>query len=435
MKITVVGTGYVGLPTGLILAELSHDVICVDRDPGKVALIAAGKSPIHEPGTEELLAQQLASGKFRVTTDLHHAVQEADIVMLAVGTPPGEDGYPNMTELEAAAREVAKAVNGPKMLVTKSTVPVGTGDRLEDILGEEGIAPGQVHVLSNPEFLQEGSAIKNSRFPDRILVGAKDKAAGDRLAAVYQGLNAPVLVTDRRSAEMIKYANNCFLATKISFANALSQLCEAGGADIGEVVRGLGMDSRIGAQFLSAGLGWGGSCLPKDVSGLLAYGHRVGYDFGLLREAQNVNADQVRSFVARLNTTLGGLAGKRVAVWGLAFKPNTDDIRESKAIEAVHLLREAGADVVAYDPVARDNMKQQMPELQLATSAAEAAAGADAILLVTEWPEFAHQNFEQLRKAMRTAVFFDGRRLLVAKGLAQQGWNYQTIGKMPESLA
>jgi len=435
MKITVVGTGYVGLPTGLILAELSHDVICVDRDPAKVEAIASGRSPIHEPGTEELLALQLASGKFRVTTDLAQSVKQSDIVMLAVGTPPGDDGYPNMTELEAAAREVARAVEGPLLLVTKSTVPVGTGDRLEEIFCEEGVAPGHVQVLSNPEFLQEGSAIKNSRHPDRILVGAKDKATGDRLAAVYQGLNAPVLVTDRRSAEMIKYANNCFLATKISFANALSQLCEASGADIGEVVRGLGMDSRIGAQFLSAGLGWGGSCLPKDVSGLLAYGNRVGYDFGLLREAQRVNTRQVGAFLARLEQALGGYAGKKVALWGLAFKPNTDDVRESKAIEAIQTLRDGGATVIAYDPVASHNMKQLLPDLNLAGTAAAAAEGADAILLVTEWPEFAHQDFDAIRTTMRTPILFDGRRMLISKQLGQQGWDYQTIGKKPDFVA
>lgn len=428
MIVSIVGTGYVGLPTGVVLAHIGHSVTCIDRDEAKVNLISSGTCPIHEPGTEDLLREGLANSRFRVTSDLAAAVRESEVVILAVGTPEGPDGYPDMTEFENAAREVAANIARPTLVVTKSTVPVGTGDRLEALIRECGVDPSQFAVLSNPEFLQEGTAIKNSLQPDRVLIGGTNSSAMQKLADMYAPLGAPILQTDRNSAELIKYASNCFLAMKISFINSISRLCEMTGADVGEVAKGIGMDQRINPHFLSAGLGWGGSCFPKDVSGLIKIGEKLGYDFSILREVQNINEDQTMHFTNRLGKRLGGFAGRTVALLGLSFKPNTDDIRDARSRVLIQQILSQGGTVRAYDPIAMKNMKAIFPDVHYCRDAYDAVDGADAVVLVTEWSEFKGLDLQALAKRMRTPILFDGRRAVIRAAAEASGFEYHAVG-------
>ncbi|MBL8087771.1 MAG: UDP-glucose/GDP-mannose dehydrogenase family protein [Chthonomonas sp.] len=429
MQVAIVGTGYVGLPTGVVLAHIGHIVLCVDRDPAKVERIRGGSSPIHEPGTEDLLREGLANGRFTATTDLTAAVRAAEVVILAVGTPEGADGYPDMTEFENAALEVARAIDKPTLVVTKSTVPIGTGDRLQQLMLEAGVPEGQVFILSNPEFLQEGTAIKNSLQPDRVLIGGNNATAAQKLADMYAPLGAPVLITDRNSAELIKYASNCFLATKISFINAVSRLCEMTGADVGEVAKGIGMDQRINPHFLGAGLGWGGSCFPKDVSGLIKISERMGYDFGLLREVVKINDEQALSFLNRVEKRLGSLEGKTIAILGLAFKPNTDDIRDSRSLVLIEEILKRGGAVQVYDPIAMTHVQRIFPDIRYTRDAYDAVDGADALILATEWNDFRSLDLAAIAKRMKQPILFDGRRAVIRAAAEASGLEYHTIGK------
>ena len=430
MNICVVGTGYVGLVTGVVFADLGNDVVCVDKDPKKIALLKEGKSPIYEPGVEELIARGLAEGRLSFTTDLDQACRWAEVVFIAVGTPSGDDGQPDLTQVEAVARTIAHNMNGYKVIVNKSTVPVGTGDWVREILLQEGAPEGSFDVVSNPEFLREGSAVHDTLYPDRIVIGSSKRDASNKLVELYAPLERPMLITDLHSAEMIKYASNSFLAMKISFINAIANLCEACGADVALVSKGMGADTRIGPQFLQAGLGWGGSCFPKDVLGLITVSNRLGYRFGLLEETYAINKEQPKRFMDKVRKHLGDVRGKTVAVLGLAFKPNTDDLRDAKSIEMVRMLLDQGATVRAYDPVAMDGFRNLFPDLTYCHNPYEAAEQADAVMIVTEWNEFKQLNLERLCSVTRQPYLFDGRNIYDPSRAAKAGFRYFGVGRV-----
>ena len=428
MKIAVVGTGYVGLVTGVVLAELGNDVVCVDKDPVKIALLRRGEPPIYEPGIEELLKRGIAEERLRFTDDTAEAVKASEIVFIAVGTPPAEDGTPDLTAVKAVARAIGGAIDKYTVVVNKSTVPVGSGDMVEKLICEEGCDPALFDVVSNPEFLREGSAIADTLKPDRIVIGSKNKVAADKLVQLYQELGAPMIVTDLESAELIKYGANAFLAMKISFINAMSRVCELCGADVSDVSKGMGADQRIGPQFLSAGLGWGGSCFPKDVQGMVKTAERLGYDFGLLKEVITINDEQTTHFVQKLEKRLGGFQGKTVGLMGLAFKPNTDDIRDAKSLVIIDAVLKGGGKVRAYDPVAAENVKEIYPDLDYVHGADEVAEGSDALVMVTEWNEFRGVDLADLAKRTKGRLLFDGRRLYGRQRAEAAGFEYHTIG-------
>lgn len=428
MKVAVIGTGYVGLVTGSVLAQSGHQVICVDKDKAKLEMIQSGKSPIFEPQLDEILVQVLDQGFLRVSSDLVAATRESDCIFIAVGTPPKEDGSPDLSAVRAVAKELAAGINEYKVIVNKSTVPVGTGDLVEEIILEQGVDRHLFDVVSNPEFLREGAAIHDSRNPDRIVIGANNKAAALKLVELYAGFERPMLLTDTRSAELIKYASNSFLALKISYINAISRICEEVGANIGDVSRGVGTDARIGNQFLQAGLGWGGSCFPKDVLGLISIAKNVGYDFELMKEVDRINADQTSHFMSRMETIVGGISGKTFGLLGLAFKPNTDDIRDAKSSEIITYILERGGKIRCHDPEAMENMKRVYPQLNYCANAYDVANGSDALVLVTEWAAYRNLELSRLQSQMTSPVLFDGRRFFRAEEFRKAGWQYYTIG-------
>jgi len=428
MKVAVIGTGYVGLVTGVVLAELGNDVICVDKDPAKVEKLRAGIPPIYEPGIEEMLRKALQEGFLTISEDVSHAVERSEVVFIAVGTPPGDDGTPDLTAVKAVASEIGNSIKSYTVVVNKSTVPVGSGELVEEIILSKGVPTHLFDVVSNPEFLREGSAIHDTLNPDRIVIGAKRRDAAMKLVELYATLEAPIIITDLNSAELIKYASNSFLALKISFINAISRICELCDANVADVAKGMGTDKRIGPQFLQAGLGWGGSCFPKDVLGMLSTAKRVGYDFGLLQEVIDINDDQSAHFVRRLEKRLGGFAGKKVGMMGLAFKPNTDDIRDAKAIAIVQQILDGGGQVSAYDPIATENFRQLFPTIEYTKSVYDVAANADALVLVTEWNEFKQLDLQRLGSPMKSRILFDGRRVYRPDNAKRAGFEYFTIG-------
>lgn len=428
MRIAVIGTGYVGLVTGVVLADLGNSVLCVDKDEAKVEKLRQGNSPIYEPGIEEMLSRTLSSGRLVIGSSIAEAARTCDIIFIAVGTPPAEDGTPDMSAVKAVAKEIGRHLDHKVIVVNKSTVPVGSGDLVARIIEEQGVDPSLFDVLSNPEFLREGSAISDTLHPDRIVIGSKNREAAERLAAVYQPLESEVLITDLESAELIKYGANSFLAAKISFINAMSRICELAGANIADVSKGIGMDKRIGAQFLSAGLGWGGSCFPKDVQGLVKVSEKLGYDFAFLKEVEAINTDQTLHFVGRIRKALNGFAGKKIGLLGLAFKPNTDDIRDAKSLVIIEELLKEGASVVAYDPVAEIHVREIFPDITYAKNAKEAAEGCDCLILVTEWNEFRQADLKELASGMRRALLFDGRRVYSRDQAEAAGFEYHVIG-------
>jgi UDPglucose 6-dehydrogenase len=428
MKIAVVGTGYVGLVTGVVLAELGNDVICVDNDLAKVEKLRQGIPPIYEPGVEEMLRRVLNEGFLQVSTSISEATKASEIVFIAVGTPPGLDGTPDLTAVRAVAKEIGQSIERYTVVVNKSTVPVGSGELVQNIICEQGVDPALFDVVSNPEFLREGSAIHDTLEPDRIVIGAKKREAANRLVELYAPLERPMLITDLNSAELIKYASNSFLAMKISFINAMSRLCESCGANVADVAKGMGADTRIGSQFLQAGLGWGGSCFPKDVQGLIKTSEMLGYDFQMLKSAYDINDTQTHHFIDRLDKRLGGLAGKRIGLLGLAFKPNTDDIRDAKSLIIIERILKSGGTVQAYDPVATENVREMYPEVTYVDGSYQVAENADAVILVTEWNEFRQLDLERLGAPMRQKVLFDGRRVYNRAKASKAGFEYFTIG-------
>jgi len=428
MKVAVIGTGYVGLVTGVVLAELGNDVVCVDNDPEKIDKLRNGIPPIYEPGVEEMLKSGLRDGFLSISDSISEATRASEIVFIAVGTPPGDDGTPDLTAVRAVAEEIGKAIDKYTVVVNKSTVPVGSGELVETIIAEQGADRNSFDVVSNPEFLREGSAIYDTLNPDRIVIGAKSRDAAVKLVELYAPIEKPMIITDLESAEMIKYASNSLLATKISFINAISRLCELTGANVADVAKGVGADNRIGPQFLGAGLGWGGSCFPKDVQGLIKISERYGYDFRLLREAWNINSDQTQHFLRRIESRLGSLADKNIALLGLAFKPNTDDIRFAKSLEIIEYILERGGNVTAYDPVAAEHVKDLYPSVRYVDSVYEVSDQADALVLVTEWNEFKQIDLDRLGGPMRQRLLFDGRRVYSKQLAERAGFEYFTVG-------
>ncbi len=430
MNICVVGTGYVGLVTGAVFADLGNDVVCVDNDHAKVESLRAGRMPIYEPGLEEMVSRNADDGRLAFTTDLRAAVRQSDVIFIAVGTPSKESGETDLSQVEAVAAEIGRAMDRYKVVVNKSTAPVGTGELVREVISRHQAKSIHFDVVSNPEFLREGSAIEDTLRPDRIVIGAPNQQVAMTLVELYAPLERPMIITDLPSAEVIKYASNAFLAAKISFINAIANICEAAGADVSQVMKGMGLDSRIGLQFLQAGLGYGGSCFPKDVDSLVHTAARLGYDFKLLRSVAEINRERTTHLVDQMRKALGPLEDKTVAILGLAFKPNTDDMREAKSVEVIRLLHEAGARVRAYDPVAMEHARTLLPPgVTFAESAYEAATGADAVALITEWNEFKYLNLERLRGLLRRPLLFDGRNLYEPERMRRLGFEYYSIGR------
>ncbi len=429
MNICVIGTGYVGLITGVVFSDLGNEVVCVDKNEEKIACLRAGIMPIYEPGLEEMVGRNQDEGRLTFTTDLAQAVKKSDVVFIAVGTPPKDNGETDLSQVEAAARGIAGAMDRYKVIVNKSTVPVGTGDFVREIIETNRRRNVEFDVVSNPEFLREGSAIQDTLVPDRIVIGAPNQVVAMRILELYAPLERPMIITDVASAEMIKYASNAFLATKISFANAIANICESAGADVVQVVKGMGMDTRIGQAFLQAGIGYGGSCFPKDTRSLLHTAQKLGYPFPLLDAAIATNDEQPKRFIAKMEDALGGFEGKQVAVLGLAFKANTDDIRDAKSLDVIAALLAGGASVVAYDPIAVENTKKVFPQIAYAKNAFDAAHDADAVVVVTEWNEFKQINLDRLKETMKGDLIFDGRNLYDPVKMKRCGFRYVCVGR------
>lgn len=432
MKITIIGSGYVGLTTGACFAEVGHEVLCVDNNEEKIARLLKGDIPIYEPGLEEIVLKNVASGNLRFTTSTAEGVQSGEVVFIAVPTPPNEDGSVDLRFIEKVAREISPAIDSYKVIVDKSTVPVNTGEKVVETI--KRYAPdADFDVVSNPEFLREGCAVSDLMNPDRIVIGANSDRALALMKKVYEPFMAPILVTDINSAELIKHAANSFLALKISYINAVSAICEATGADIEMVAEGIGTDKRIGRAFLNAGLGYGGSCFPKDIAAFIAISDQLGTPFHLLKEVERINTTQLERFIDRIRKKLWVLQEKKIAVWGLSFKPDTDDVRCSVAIELVEKLIAEGAQITAYDPEGAENAKN-LPvgsKIRIVDSAAAAAEGAEALIIATEWPEFAAADFTAIRESMLSPLIFDGRNLLDPRKMAQLGFEYHGIGRAP----
>ncbi|WP_249595906.1 UDP-glucose dehydrogenase family protein [Peribacillus frigoritolerans] len=413
MKIAVLGTGYVGLSTGVCLSEIGHNVICIDTDEQKIKSLRQGISPIYEPGLENLLIQNAAAGRLLFTTSHREALKGAEIIIIAVGTPQMEDGGADLSYIEQAAKDIAANLVQSSVVVIKSTVPVGTNDFIKSIIEEHCNERVTFNMVSNPEFLRQGSAVMDTMQADRIIIGSENDEAAKKVQEMYRPLNVPFILTSIRSAEMIKYASNAFLATKISFINEVANLCGVVGADVKDVAKGMGKDKRIGEAFLQPGIGYGGSCFPKDVKALLHTANLNGVHFSLLKETVAINDFQQELLVTKALKRLGDLKGKKVAMLGLAFKPETDDMREAPSIKIARSLTKLGADVVAYDPVAVDNAKNILGDtIRFASTALEAAVNADAVFIVTEWKEFRHLDLKTLMTTMRRPIVFDGRNCL-----------------------
>ncbi|MHB8510963.1 MAG: UDP-glucose dehydrogenase family protein [Actinomycetota bacterium] len=428
MKIAIVGTGYVGLVTGACFADLGHEVRCVDVIEEKVAKLRSGEIPIHEPGLPEIVERNLAVGRLSFTTSLADAVGPAQFVFICVPTPPNEDGSADLSYVEQVAMDVSAMIRSYKIIVNKSTIPVGTSKSVERLIRER-LGPGiEADVASNPEFLREGSAVFDFMHPDRVVIGTTSERAAGMLTELYRPLGAPLIVTDQETAEMIKYASNAFLATKISFINAISNICDSVGADVKEVALGMGYDARIGFEFLKPGPGFGGSCFPKDCRALISVAESNGYEFDLLRGVLEVNKEQHRRIANKLDRVAGGVKGKTIAAWGIAFKPNTDDVRDSPAIAVIQNLRDRGAIVRAYDPVVSERVYGELG-IERAPGPVEAAENADAAILLTEWNEFRWLDFEKIRKSMRTPIIVDARNLLDPHTLRQMGFTYEGVGR------
>ena len=438
MRITMIGSGYVGLVSGACFSDFGHDVCCVDKDERKIASLEAGKMPIYEPGLDALVASNVEAGRLTFTTDLAKGVDGADAVFIAVGTPSRRgDGHADLSYVFAATQEIAAAITGRTVIVTKSTVPVGTGDKVEAILREAGHAADKVAVVSNPEFLREGAAIGDFKRPDRIVVGSEEDWAREVMREVYRPLylnESPLLFTGRRTAELIKYAANAFLATKITFINEIADLCEAVGADVQDVSRGIGLDNRIGAKFLHAGPGYGGSCFPKDTLALLKTAEDYEVPTRIVEAVVQVNDSRKRAMGRKILHALGGEGvegnkGKTVAVLGLTFKPETDDMRDSPALAIVQSLLDAGVTVRAYDPEGMEPAKAMMPDITYCNDAYEAAEGADAVAIVTEWNVFRALDLPRLAGIMNAPVMVDLRNVYRPSEIEKAGFRYSSIGR------
>ncbi len=430
MKISVVGSGYVGLVTGACFADLGNSVICVDIDTKKIARLKKGLMPIYEPGLEELVHRHLKEGNLTFTSDLRAAVRKSDILFIAVGTPPRPNGEADLSSVEAVAHTVARELNGYKIIIEKSTVPVQTGEWIAKTLRRWAKKGAAFDVASNPEFLREGSAVQDFMNPDRIVLGVESKKARDILSDLYKPLKATLVFTDIKSAEIIKHASNSFLATKISFINAISRVCELAGADVEQVALGMGLDRRIGRNFLNAGIGFGGFCFPKDLSAFVRISEKLGYDFQLLKAVQDINEDQKRHFVRKVEEAVWNLAGKTVAVLGLAFKPNTDDMRFAPSVDIIASLQASGAKIHAYDPHAMEKAASELKNVRFFKDAYAACRKADCAVILTEWNEFKELDLGKLKKMLSQPVIVDGRNLYEPAKMKSMGFRYISMGRI-----
>jgi UDPglucose 6-dehydrogenase len=429
MKLTVIGTGYVGLVSGVCFAELGNEVICVDKIEQKIKQLNRGEVPIYEPEIQQLIVTNQEAGRLSFTTDLNESVKSSDIVIIAVGTPSLPNGHANLSYIEQAAKEIGRAMNSYKIIVTKSTVPVGTNEKVREIISEYTNEP--FDIASVPEFLREGTAVYDTLNPDRIIIGTDSERAERQLVELHKTLTSDIIVTDIRSAEMIKYASNAFLATKISFINEIANICEKVGADVTKVASGMGYDRRIGSSFLKAGIGYGGSCFPKDTQALIQIAGQMDYDFKLLKSVVEVNRDQRFNVVRKLETLLGNLSGATIGIWGLAFKPETDDVRDSPAFEIIAALQERGARIRAYDPIASDNFRKlsDFKQIVYCEDAKEAAWQADALCILTEWKEFERISLTDIAEWLNSPYLIDGRNIYTEEQLANTQLVYYSVGR------
>jgi UDPglucose 6-dehydrogenase len=429
MNIAIIGTGYVGLVTGACFAEGGHSVICVDCDDAKVETLRAGRMPIYEPGLEEMVKRNVGAGRLQFTTSTREGVEQSDVIFIAVPTPPQPDGSVDLSFIEGVARDIAGCLSGYKIVVDKSTVPVKTGEKVAETIKRYNKSKADFDVVSNPEFLREGFAVEDFMRPDRVVIGVASPRAVPVMKEVYAPYPAPLVVTDINSAELIKHAANSFLALKISYINAVSVICEASGANVQEVANGIGMDGRIGRRFLDASLGFGGSCFPKDLSAFIRIAGELGYDFGLLKEVQRINAQQMDRFVRKITDTLWVLKDKTIGVLGLAFKQNTDDVRMSPAIELCQRLQAQRVKLRVHDPKAMEKARSVLPDATYVEEMNDVAEGCDALVVATEWPEFKELDLERARAVMTHPILFDGRNLFDPVEMERLGFVYKSIGR------
>ncbi|HLZ54180.1 MAG TPA: UDP-glucose/GDP-mannose dehydrogenase family protein [Verrucomicrobiae bacterium] len=429
MKLSIIGTGYVGLVTGACLAEVGHEVVCVDNDAAKIKLLTSGGIPIYEPGLEELVKKHTATGRLSFTTSTAEGVQKSDVIFIAVPTPPQPDGSVDSSFIEKVARDIAAALTDYKIIVDKSTVPVKTGEKVAETIKRYCPAKADFDVVSNPEFLREGFAVGDLLKPDRIVIGTRSPRPIEAMKKVYAPFNAPMVVTDINSAELIKHASNSFLALKISYINAIATICEITGANVQEVAAGMGLDERIGRRFLNAGIGFGGSCFPKDLSAFIKIAEEIGYDFRLLKEVQHINAGQMDRFVKKITDTLWVLKDKKIGVLGLAFKQNTDDIRMSPAIELCQRLQKEGALLRVHDPKAMNKARAILKNVTYVEDMNTVTEGCDALVVATEWDEFKQLDLERARKSLSHPIMFDGRNLFDRAEMERLGWVYKSVGR------
>jgi len=434
MKIAIIGTGYVGLTTGTCLADLGHQVICIDNDPKKLEKLKAGKSPIFEPGLQDLIVKNKETGNLKFSDNTPSAVKESEVIFICVNTPPKEDGHADLKYVEKVAREIAENMNGDyKVIVDKSTVPVKTAEKVKETINKYCTEKSHFDVVSNPEFLKEGTAVKDTIKPDRIVIGADSNKAQEKMLEVYKPLidktNAPVKIVSVRSAELIKHGANTFLATKISFANLIAQTCEEAGADALEVLEAIGLDERIGKKFLNPGIGFGGSCFPKDISAYKKTLEVLGLDNSFIQAIEKINSQAINRFMKKIEKELWVIDNKEIAVLGLAFKPNTDDIRNAPALKLVKKLKQDGANIQAYDPQAMENTKKEIPDIKYFDNPYDAVKDAEALIICTEWDEFKNLDLAKIKELMVTPIIFDGRNIFNPETTKNLGFKYFGIGR------
>ncbi len=429
MNIAIIGSGHVGLVTGACFADLGNQVICVDNDEEKIRRLKKGEVPFYEPGLEELVKGNYEQGRITFTTSIEEGVKASEVVFICVGTPPLPSGEADLSSIEKVTRKIGECLNGYKVIVEKSTVPVKTGERVEQILKDTVKSGEGFDVASNPEFLREGSAVRDFLYPDRVIIGVNSRKAASILLELYEPLNAPILITDIKSAELIKHASNAFLALKISFINAVANICDLAGADVKKVAKGIGLDKRIGLDFLEAGIGYGGSCFPKDISAFLHISRELGYNFRLLEEVEKINRGQREKVIRDLEEFLGGVEGKLIGILGLSFKPFTDDIRESPAIEVVSMLKEKGAKIRAHDPVAIPSFATLFPDIEYYENVYQMAEGLSALVIITAWPQYRYLNLKKIKDKMAYPLIVDGRNILDPQNLKEMGFYYSSMGR------